>query len=150
MHTTHPKPWTVINAPDECGRCGWHQAELGSFVTGEDVGVGVGRHAWNDAYQNVLGPSNRHNRLEPVDVVRAVDNDEADAVVDRHRDLLSGLGVAMEHDECRMDASLERGQDLTTTSDVEPEPFLHHDPLNNMPSASVALPGGKRSSNWLM
>jgi hypothetical protein len=65
-----------------------------------------------------LGPSSRHNRLEPVDVVRTVNHDQTNAAIDRHRDLFGGLCVAVKHDECRIDGSLERGQDLTTTGDV--------------------------------
>jgi hypothetical protein len=40
------------------------------------------------------------------------------------------LGISMEHDERRIDAGLERGQDFTAAGHVEPKPFFHHDALH--------------------
>ena len=69
-------------------------------------------------------------RLQPVDVVGVVDDDQADPVLDRQRDLLVGLGVAVMDDQRGVDAGLERGQDLAAAGDVEPEPLLDHHALD--------------------
>ena len=130
MHPTHPQPRTVLDAPDQRSRSGRSQAELRSLVPGQYVGVRVGRYAGNDPHQDILGPSRRHDCLKPVNVVRAVDHHQTDAVLDRHGDLFGGLGVAVQDDESRIDAGLECGQDLTATGDVESESLLHHDPLH--------------------
>ena len=71
-----------------------------------------------------------HGRLEPVDVVGVVDHDEPDPVLDRHRDLLVALGVAVVDDQRRIDAGLQRGQDLAAAGDVEPEALLDHHALD--------------------
>ena len=85
------------------------------------VRVRVGSYAGNDPYQDVLGPSLRHDCLKPIDVVWAVDHDQANAAVDRHPDLLRGFGVSVEHNQGRIDAGLECGQDLATAGDIEAE-----------------------------
>ena len=45
-------------------------------------------------------------------------------MLDGHGDLLVALGVAVVDDQRRIDAGLERGEDLAAAGDVEPEPLL--------------------------
>lgn len=92
--------------------------------------MGVGSDARNDAYQDVLDASSRQDRLEPINIVRAVNHHQTNAVLDRHCDFFGGLGVSVEHDERGIDASFERSQDLTAAGDVEAKSLLHHDPLH--------------------
>ncbi len=120
----------MLDPPDQRTCSGWRQAELRPLVPGQHVGVGVGSYAGNDPYQDVLGASSRHDRLQPVDVVRAVNHHQTNAVLDRHCDLFGGLGVSVQHDERGIDAGLERSQDLAATGDVESKSLLHHDPLH--------------------
>jgi hypothetical protein len=56
-----------------------------------------------------------------VDVVGVVDHDEPEPVLDGHRDLLVGLGVAVAHHQRGVHAGLERRGDLAGAGDVEPE-----------------------------
>src|SRR5215204_2841775 len=125
VHASHLKPRTVLDAADQLRRGGWWQTELRSLMTGQDMRVCIGRNAGNDPHQNVLGPSDRHNRLKPVEVVRTVNHYQADAVLDSHGDLFGALFVPTEHDQRGIDACLECGEDLIATGDVESEPFLH-------------------------
>ena len=95
VHPPHPQPRAVINPLNQGRRSRRRQAELRSFMTGQYVSVGVGGHAGNDAYQDVLSTSIRHDPFEPIDVVRTIDHDQTDAILDCHRDLFGGLGVAV-------------------------------------------------------
>ena len=72
----------------------------------------------------------RGSRLEPVDVVGVVDDDEADAVLGDHRDLVVALGVAVQDEQRRVRARRERGDDLAAAGDVEPQPLLDHHALD--------------------
>ena len=130
VHATHPEPRTAINAPDQCCRSSRRQAELRSFMTGQYVSVRVGSYARNDADQDILDASGRLNRLEPVDIVGAIDNDQPDATVDCDRDLFGGFGVSMKHDQRRIDAGLESGEDLAAAGHIEAKSLLDHDTLH--------------------
>ena len=123
-------PGAVLDPLDQLRRGRGRQPELRALVPGQHVRVGVGGDAGDDPDQDVLGPAGRHDRLQPVDVVGTVDNHQADAVLDRHGDLFGALRVAVQHDQRRVDAGLERGEDLPAAGDVQPETLLHHHPLD--------------------
>ena len=76
-----------------------------------------------------VGPG-REGRLEPVDVVGTVDDHQPEAVLDRHRDLLVALGVAVQHDASGVDAGPQGGDDLAATGDVETQALLDHHALH--------------------
>jgi hypothetical protein len=123
----HAQPRAVLDAPDQLRRGGRREPELRPGVTGEHVRVGVGGDARDHPHENVvLAPG----RLEPVDVVGVVDDDEADAVLGGHRDLVVALGVAVEDEQRRVGARRQRGDDLAAAGDVEPQPLLDHHPLD--------------------
>ena len=103
------------------------QPELRPRVAGQHVRVRVGGDVRDHAHEHVL---RRAGGLEAVDVVGVVDHDQPDAVLDRERDLLVGLGVAVVDDQRRVDAGLQRGQDLAAAGDVEPEALLDHHALD--------------------
>ena len=86
--------------------------------------------AGDDPHQTRLHVPPRHEALEPVDVVEVVDHDEAHAMRDGHYQLFVGLGVAVQDQLGRIDARLERGQDLATAGDVDVQALLDHHPLN--------------------
>ena len=114
-----------------CAASSGQQPELRARVAREHVRVRVGGDARDDADEHVL---RRAGGLEAVDVVGVVDHDEPDPVLDRERDLLVALGVAVVDDQRRIDAGLERGEDLAAAGDVEPQALLDHH----------ALDGGRR------
>ena len=125
----HAQPRAALDPPDQLGGGGRRQPELRARVAGEHVRVGVGRDARDHAHENVCARP-RHGRLEPVDVVGVVDDDQADAVLGGHRDLVVALGVAVQHQQRRVRAGRERGDDLAAAGDVEPEPLLDHHALD--------------------
>ena len=51
-------------------------------------------------------------------------------MLDGHRDLLVALGVAVQHEQRRIDAGRQRGDDLAAAGDVEAEPLLDHHALD--------------------
>ena len=61
----------VINAPDQCGCSRRRQAKLRSFMTRQYVSVRVGSYARNDAYQDILHASARHNRSTMINMPSA-------------------------------------------------------------------------------
>ena len=130
VHALHAQLRAALDAPDQLGRGRRRQPELRSLVAGQHVGVRVGRDARDDAHEDVLRAAPRHRRLEPVDVVAVVDDDQAEAVLDDHRDLVVALGVAVQHQQRRVGARLERGDDLAAARDVEPEALLDHHALD--------------------
>ena len=69
-------------------------------------------------------------RLEPIDVVAVVDDDQTDFVLNCQGDLGVGLRIAVQHEQCRIGAGLECSNDLPASGDVESEAFLGHDPLH--------------------
>ena len=96
-------------------------------MPGQHARVRLGLDARDHAHEHVvLGP----RRLEPVDVVGVVDDDEADPVLGRERDLLVALRVAVQHEQRRVGAGRDRGHDLAAARDVEPEPLLDHHALH--------------------
>ena len=123
----HPQPRAALDPPDQLGRGRRGQPELRPRVAGEHVRVRVGLDARDHAHEDVvLAPG----RLEPVDVVAVVDDDQADPVLGGHRDLVVALGVAVQHEQRRVHAGLQRGDDLAAAGDVEPEPLLDHHALD--------------------
>src|SRR4029453_16671387 len=130
MNASHPQPGTALDALDQISRGFRRQSELRSLMTSQYVGVCVSRYAGKAPYKDILGAPRRHDCLQPVDVVRAVDYHQTDAVLDGHRHLFGGLGITVQHDERWIHASLECGENLTATSDVEANSFLPHDALD--------------------
>ena len=99
-------------------------------VPGEHARVGVGLDARDHPHQHVLGGTGGQRGLQPVEVVGAVDDHQPEAVLDGHRDLLVALRVAVQDDHRRVDTRPQRGDDLATAGDVEPEALLDHHPLH--------------------
>ena len=92
--------------------------------------MGLGGDTGDHPHQDVDDATRRHRRLQPVDVVGAVHDHEAEAVLDGERDLVGELGVAVQDDEPGVDAGLEGAEDLAAARDVEPQSFLDHHPLD--------------------
>ena len=129
MHVqpAHAQPRAALDPRDQRRRVGGQQPELRALVAGQDVRVRVGGDARDHAHEHVV---RRAGGLEAVDVVGVVDHDQPDPVLGRQRDLLVGLGVAVVDDQRRVDAGLQRGQDLAAAGDVEPEALLDHHALD--------------------
>jgi hypothetical protein len=92
--------------------------------------VGVSGHPGDHPHEHVHPLPAGDGRLEPVDVVGVVDDDQPQPVLDGEGDLVVELGVAVQHQGCRVGTGLEGRDDLAATGDVEPQPFLHHDALD--------------------
>ena len=131
VHPAHPHPRAVLDPLDQFRRGRGRQPELRALVTGQHVRVGVGGDAGDDPDQDVLGPAGRHDRLQPVDVIGTVDNHQTDAVLDRHGDLFGAFRVAVQHDQRRVDAGLQRGEDLPAAGNVQPETLLRPSPAGS-------------------
>jgi hypothetical protein len=54
-------------------------------MTGQNMCMSVGGDPRDDSDQHVLTPTDRNDRLQPVDVVGPIDHDESDPVVHRQR-----------------------------------------------------------------
>ncbi len=130
VQALHVEPGAGLDALDQLRRSGGCESELGALMAGEDVAVGIRSDPGDHADQYGLRPAGRHGRLQPVDVVGVVHGDQPDAVFDGHRDLLVGLRVAVQHDQRRIDARLQRSEDLAAAGDVETETLLDDEPLH--------------------
>jgi len=66
------------------------------------------------------------------DMLSALDSARTDteAMLDRHRDLLVALGVAVQDHQGRIDSGLQGGQDLAASCDIEADSFLDHHALH--------------------
>ena len=96
VQALHPQSGALLDAPDERLRVCRDKSELGSLVAREHVGVRVGGDSRDDPHQHVLGLTVRNGGLEPVDVVRVVDDHQSYPVLDGECDLLVALGVAVQ------------------------------------------------------
>ena len=79
----HVQPLAGLDPADELGGAGG-EAELGSCVARQDVGMGVGHDTGYDSDQNGLLAAVGDRGLEPIDIVGTVDDDEPDTVVHDH------------------------------------------------------------------
>jgi hypothetical protein len=130
VQPAHRDPVAALDAGDQLRGGGRREAELGAFVAGHDVGVDVGRDAGDHPHEHVLVAAGWDELLEPLDVVGPVDHHEPDPVPHGQRELVDALRVAVQHDQRRVDARLERRADLAAARHVEAEAFLHHHPLD--------------------
>ncbi len=99
-------------------------------MTGQHVAVRVGGDTRDDPHEHVLARAVGDDRFQPVDVVGVVDDHQTDTVLHSKRDLLVGLGIAVQHDQSRIHSRLQRGQDLATPGHVEADALLDHHPLH--------------------
>ena len=130
VQPAHSQPRTLLDPLDQLGGRRGREAELRPFMAGEHARVRVRDDARDDADQHVLLATRRHGRLEPIDVVAVVDDDQTDSVLYCERDLGVGLGIAVQHEHARIGAGLERSDDLAASGDVESQALLGHDPLH--------------------
>ena len=93
---------------------------------GGDELVGVGVHARRDPQQDLRGAARRRRRerVEPVELVERVDDDVADAGLDRHPQLGDRLVVAVQHARRRRHTGSERDVQLAARGDVEQQPLV--------------------------
>ena len=63
-------------------------------------------------------------RVEPVELVEAVDDDVADALAQRHPQLVDALVVAVHRQRVGRDAGAQRDEHLAAAGDVEQHPLL--------------------------
>ena len=110
------------------GRAGGdREAELLVLVRGRDVLVGVRLDAGGDPDHHRCDHAALGGQLDqPGDLVLGVDDDPADAGVQRAGQLRLGLVVAVEPEPRRVGARPQRDGQLTAGADVEVEPLLHH------------------------
>ena len=130
VHAAHPQRRRRLDAGDQLAGPLGRDPELGAGVPGQDARVGVGLDARDDPHQHVLRGAGGQRRLQPVEVVGAVDDHQPEAGLDGHRDLLVALRVAVQDDLRGVDTRPQRRDDLATAGDVEPEALLDHHPLH--------------------
>ena len=80
VQPAHPQSRTVLDPLDQIGGGRGREAELRSGMAGEHARVRVRGDTWDDAYEDVLPTPGWHGRLEPIDVVAVVDDDQTDSV----------------------------------------------------------------------
>ena len=130
-------------APDRDG-----ETELGVLLPRSDevvrVRLDAGCHPGED-----LGPGRRRRgqrvqqASEAGDLVEGVDDDPGDTMLQRRRELVGRLVVAVEHETVRGDAGRERDVELTTRGDIEAHALLVGQPCHG--SAQERL-GGVRDA----
>ena len=101
-------------------------------MSGQHVSVGLRGDVGDDPQQHVLWSTGRHDRLQAVDVIRVVDDHQAEARywTEQGGMLLAGLGIAVQDEQAGIDAGFHRAEDLAAAGNIETEPLLDHDPLH--------------------
>ena len=111
VQPAHAQPRAALDAADQLGGRRRRQPELRALVAGEHVRVRVGGDTRDDAHEHVLRAAGGDRRLEPVDVVRVVDDDQARARARPPCAISSSLlALPCRTSERRVDARLQRGR----------------------------------------
>ena len=103
------------------------EAELGVELARLDVVVGRRLDPGRDPDQDPLGPVEQP--LGPLDLVEGVEDQVADAAVERVAELGLGLVVAVHVDPRRVEAGGQGHAQLAARGDVDREPLLAHQPV---------------------
>ena len=104
------------------------EAELAVGLAGRDRGVGVAGDVGRDADLDGLGLGAVAEPLELLDVVEVVDDDVADAGLERLADLVVGLRVAVQVDALGVEAGLQRERELSAARHVAAVALLGEEP----------------------
>jgi hypothetical protein len=110
---------------EQPGRVVERDAELRVRAAGVHRGVRPAGHRRVDAQEHGLRA--RSQPGEPLDVVGAVDHDQADAGIERGGDVQVGLRVAMQQDLGRVEPRRQRDRELAGGRDVAAQSFLRED-----------------------
>ena len=106
------------------------QPELLVLVRGRDVLVPAGVHARGHAHHHRCGrsPALLDQRREALDLDERVDDDPAHAVLERSRELVVGLVVAVQADVRTRDARAQRDRELAARRGVHAQTLVVHPP----------------------
>ena len=130
VHAVEPDLGAALDPRDRLAGIGGHQTELGARVARRLRGVGGRFHARDDPHQTRLPcpagtiRSSRSMSSKLSTTMRPTPCSTASS------QLFVGLGVAVQDQPGRVDARLQRGQDLAAAGDVDVQALLDHHPLN--------------------
>ena len=111
---------------------GQRQAELLVLVRGGDELVGVRLDADGDAHEHVLDDAGvARDPIQPLDLGHRVQHHVPDTVLDRRRELLDGLVVAVQGDSLRREARVQRDGEFSAAADVQRQ-ALFVDPARDL------------------